>query len=152
MWVHDTNGFFSVVAHRDDHDYVVVRARVLGDLLRLLAKSNPGDRNIAPRTLFGNEMATEPSRLSRGGRPIVFRSTEADYEYRVVLHYEDWCGYLGSTAASIDYDNFKSAAERKLGKERASVLHDVWALLCRRLDQRGRRRGRGGQPSLFGRF
>ncbi len=34
MWIHDTNGFYSVVALQDNPGHVLVRARVRGDLER----------------------------------------------------------------------------------------------------------------------
>lgn len=78
MWLVTTDGFYSAVEHRDDHDCLLVRARVRDDLERAFP-----------------------------GIPIEATPT-ADYPYRITVGKGAFAAYAAKAAACIDYDNFKS--------------------------------------------
>lgn len=102
MWVTTTRGFFSVVAHHDLPDMVLVRARVREDLEAL------GE-------LVGSlEIEHTPQR---------------DYALRAVVPRERWLAGLALLAAEIDYPNFKSAVAERQGHGRAAVYARVWFAL-----------------------
>ena len=102
MWVTTTRGFFSVVAHRDQPEMVLVRARAREDLESLAEVTGP------------LEIETTPER---------------DYGYRAVVPRERWSAGLVLLAAEIDYDNFKNAVAERQGYDRADVYHRVWFAL-----------------------
>ena len=100
MWLITTQGFYSVVAHRDDPDRLLVRSRVRGDLEAL--------RMQIP-----------------GSEPV--ETPEADYRWRVEVTRDEWRVALVALSEDIDYDNFKNAVGERCGWERERVYHDVWA-------------------------
>jgi hypothetical protein len=108
MWLFTTDGFFSAVADRDRPGRVVVRMRVRGDGERLQAALG-------------------------GGELIETRS--ADCRFRIGATHIQWSAYLASTAAEIDYPNFKAAVAARDGMERAHTYGDVWAVM-RELQER----------------
>lgn len=79
MWIHLNDAFLSIVAHRDDPEWLLVRARVAGDIER-----------------------TFPSAQ-------VLETPEADYRYRASLPRSEVGRVLAERAAAIDYPNFKSS-------------------------------------------
>jgi len=104
MWLVTTQGFYSVVAHRDDPERLLVRARVREDLEALRAQ------------IAGIEPVEMP---------------DADYRWRAEVTRDEWQAALASLGGSIDYDNFKNAVGERQGWEREAVYHKVWAALAR---------------------
>ena len=102
MWTITTRGFYSVVAHRDLPDTVLVRGRSRADLEAL----EPLIPNLE-----------------------VFEDSTADYRYRAVVGAADWRTALDVMASEVDYDNFKNAVAREQGRERAHVYGEVWGVL-----------------------
>ena len=103
MWLFTIDGFFSAVAHPDDPDTIVVRARDPEDARRL-AQATDG-RVVEP-----------PQR---------------DYRYRVHLPRSLWSAYVAEGAEAIDYPNFKSAVGQRRGGPRASLYSGVWSVMYR---------------------
>ena len=103
MWIFTSTGFVSAVAHRDDADLIVVRARDLESLAPLIertgAEVNPWEGS--------------------------------DYAFRIVVPREEFAAWVGEQADGIDYTNFKSSAHRRRGGAFADVLHDVWDVMYR---------------------
>ena len=109
MWVFTTQGFYSVVAHRDDPERVIVRARAREDL-EALREQIPSLR--------------------------IFSDAEADYRWRAIVSRAEWVAAVALLAASVDYPNFKSAVAERQGVERERVYSRVWAELLE-LQQEG---------------
>lgn len=101
MWLLTTNGFFSAVEDRDDHEAVLVRARVREDAEHLAD--------------------------AVGGK--VIETPAADYRFRVRVSKADWAAYVADCARAIDYDNFKRAVGDRQGSSRAHIYGDVWSTL-----------------------
>ena len=102
MWIVTTQGFYSVVADRDDPDRVLVRARVREDLEAL--KRQIPDLEI-------------------------FEDRDADYRWRARVSREDWSHAAAQLAREIDYPNFKNEVAKRQGHERAGVYGRVWSEL-----------------------
>src|SRR3954453_21583727 len=102
MWLFTPRGFYSVVAHRDDPDVVLVRARERADL-ESLAELSP--------------------------RLAIAHTPERDYAWRVLMPRAEWERALGLLATEIDYPNFKDEVQRKQGYGRASLYAQVWSTL-----------------------
>jgi hypothetical protein len=79
MWIHLSDAFLSVVAHRHDSGLLLVRSRVAGDIGRV----------------FPGVIETE--------------TPTADYRFRAVLPRKTVAAVLAEQVASIDYDNFKNS-------------------------------------------
>lgn len=109
MWIVTTQGFLSAVAHRDEPDSVIVRARTREDI-EALRRQIP---DIEP-----------------------FEDAAADYRHRAVVSRAEWVSAVAQLASEIEYDNFKSEVARCQGPERASLYGRVWAVL-RTLQGRG---------------
>lgn len=110
MWVFTPFGFFSVVAHRDQPDALLVRARARADLSELVK------RLPAPR-------------------PKVQRTPDADYAFRTVVKRKAWAKLMTDFADELDYDNFKNAVAARQGRARAHLYHRVWAELLELRDE-----------------
>ena len=118
MWVFTKYGFFSAVCARKgggtygqpvDPDRIMVRARLRSHLDALLERF--------PDLLAGNEIQTFPG---------------TDYAFRIFVAKAVWSEVLAALAAETDYDNFKAAVARHLGKtgsDYESSLHDVWEVM-----------------------
>ena len=104
MWLFTPRGFFSVVAHRDDAEMVLVRARAHEDLRKLTGVL---------------------------GQIDILETPDGDYRWRTTVTRRAWAGALVLLAAEIDYPNFKDEVARRQGYERAGVYSDVWATLRR---------------------
>ncbi len=104
MWITTTQGFYSVVAHRDDPDKLLVRARTREDIEAL--------REQIPDL--------EP-----------FEDRRADYRHRAVVSRAEWVAALAQLVTDIDYDNFKNAVAARQGGERAALYGVVWRELLR---------------------
>jgi len=87
MWIGHTEGWLSIVEHRDDYSLLLVRAR------------------------------NESHITSIWGDIGVTHMPEADYPYRVTLSREEVKSGLCEYISNIDYDNYKSAVvDEKLAK------------------------------------
>lgn len=102
MWVATTQGFYSVVAHRDDPECVIVRARTRDDI-EALRRQIP---DLKP-----------------------FEDPSADYRHRAIVSKAEWVVALAELASEIDYDNFKNAVADRQGRERAHTYAGVWTVL-----------------------
>ena len=101
MWLFTRQGFYSAVHDNYCNEgEIMVRARIIDDLERLLEKLNI-DADI-----------------------LVHRN--ADYRYRVKLTIEQWAEYVTNEAASIDYPNFKNAIITEGEHDRASAYMKCW--------------------------
>lgn len=104
MWLFTTQGFYSVVAHRDDPDTLIVRARTASDI-EALREQIP---HIQP-----------------------FEDATADYRHRACVSRAEWLTAVAQLTAEIDYDNFKSEVARSQGADRSQLYGRVWAELLR---------------------
>ncbi len=107
MWLLTTQGFYSVVAHRDDPEKLLVRARTRADIEAL--------REQIP--------SLEP-----------FEDPAADYRHRAVVSRAEWLVAVALLVTEIDYDNFKDAVAAQQSSERAALYGVLWREL-RRLQQ-----------------
>lgn len=99
MWVFTTQGFYSVVAHRDNPERVIVRVRAREDL-EALRQQIPSLR--------------------------ILEDADADYRWRAIVAHEKWVAAVAILAAGIDYTNFKSAVGERQGIERERLYSRVW--------------------------
>ena len=102
MWLFTTQGFYSVVAHRDEPSKVLVRTRSREDL------------DALRQQIAGLELIEDPS---------------ADYRYRAVVEREEWEVAASALVAAIDYPNFKSAVAERQGSRRAGFYGEVWRVM-----------------------
>lgn len=79
MWAFLNNSFLSAVAHRDQPDALMVRARLRGDI----------------EAVFPDAEVSE--------------TPDADYRFRAVVPREQFADVIAETARSIDYSNFKNS-------------------------------------------
>lgn len=128
MWIITTEGFYSVVAHLDDPDWLLVRARDDVDLKRLIKRLD----HRFPKHAY--EVHGEISNI----RP-------SDYEFRIWVTRSAMEAVLRDITADIDYPNFKSAVH-KVDHERAGIYTSLWGTLLRIGDKhrKGERRFGGG--------
>lgn len=103
MWLVTTQGFYSVVQHRRDHDKLLVRARTREDIEALRVQIP----DLRP-----------------------FSDSRADYRWRAVVTRAEWIAALAQLVSEIDYPNFKSAVGSRQGAERAHVYGEVWRILA----------------------
>jgi hypothetical protein len=102
MWLMTTQGFYSVVRHRDDPTKLIVRGRAEEDLKALRAQ-------VPDLRVFSDE--------------------QADYRWRAVVSEAAWVAAVAQLATDIDYDNFKSAVSERQGPERARIYGHIWGEL-----------------------
>ena len=111
MWIFTNKGFVSIVEDRNDPDYLLIRARIKGDLERLFED-------------VVNSCSAEIS-----------ETPDADYRFRVRLPRELVTRAIQKEVQSVDYDNFKNsyrdnesvpAAHRSLCH---SHMQDVWGAM-----------------------
>ena len=102
MWLFTNQGFYSVVAHREDAETLIVRARDAGDI-EALRDQIPG---IQP-----------------------FEDASADYRYRAHVSRSEWVAALAQLTSDLDYDNFKSEVARRQGADRARLYGHIWGEL-----------------------
>ena len=116
MWAISQDGFVSAVAHRDNPNSLMVRARDAQSL-----------RSLANTT--GAQVVATPY---------------ADYPYRVTVTKAAFATWITEAVNAVDYTNFKSRAARTRGGRFASALHEVWATLHDIEDERARAAQEGG--------
>lgn len=102
MWLFTTQGFYSVVAHRDDPDLLLIRARTEQDIEALRCQVPDLE---------------------------AFEDLTADYRWRAIVSRSAWRQAVATLAGELDYDNFKSAVARSQGRERAALYGKVWQKL-----------------------
>jgi len=102
MWIATTQGFYSVVAHRDDADRLLVRSRTRDDI----------------EALHEQIPSLEP-----------FEDPSADYRHRAVVSRAEWLAALAQLVTEIDYDNFKDAVAARQGNERSHLYGRIWSIL-----------------------
>jgi hypothetical protein len=104
MWLLTTQGFYSVVAHRDHPEMLLVRAQTRDDIEAL--------RNQIP------DLAP-------------YEDPNADYRWRAEVTREQWVEALEQLGGAIDYPNFKNPVADVQGPEREGLYHQVWQALRR---------------------
>jgi len=96
-----TEGYFSIVAHKDRKGYVLVRARRKEHL-------------VALRKKYGMSL-----------RDVRIQSTpKADYPYRIMVWKSQIARIMNDAVERIDYHNFKD--EIKEDKDYHEFLFDTW--------------------------
>ena len=106
MWIFTKKGFFSIVQDKDDENYLIVRARVKGDL----------------EALMGNNAAL------LNGYPIE-EDAGSDYRYRVRMERDVAEYFLLFAMKDIDYTNYK-AAVYSVDPRRSEYYGMVWAMMA----------------------
>lgn len=104
MWIFSKFGFYSVVQDFDSKELLHIRARVSGDLERL---------------------------LSAGGvAAAVTETADADYRYRAAVSRDDFQQLLAKLGDGVDYPNFKSeVAKHSDQAEKLHGYHEVWRIM-----------------------
>lgn len=115
MWVFTKYGFFSAVS-----------ARVDGSRL-----SPINFRMIAVRSRFREHLESLIKRFpSLIGDAEIRSYQNTDYQFRIFVPKTAWSEIVSQIAKEIDYDNFKSEAERSASPpEYIDALHDVWQVV-----------------------
>ena len=108
MWVFTNNAFVSAVAHRTRPGFLMVRARVRGDL----------------ETFFS--CLTSPVEVTE--------TDHADYRFRCVVDKASFLRCLVDTLAAVDYDNFKNSIPHA-EVERHDAYMGVWSVMLRYQDR-----------------
>lgn len=120
MWIFTETGFVSAVQHRDNPDYLVVRARdrqslqVLADTCELEINSSLG----------------------------------SDYPYRVFISKGDFTSWMNDNIDFLEYDNFKNRVATTRGLEYAHALGSVWSTMHDVEDEEARNRYVAYESSL----
>ena len=110
MWIFSKYGFFSIVRTREqrhpDEDFMI-RARVQTHLETL-------------------------KRLAELPAPVI-RTSDSDYEFRLVVSEEEYRKVMTLLEESVDYPNFKNACFEYDGQDSFwhRALHEVWELMVR---------------------
>lgn len=102
MWVFIPGAFVSIVAHREDRETLIVRARRREDLDKFFGVLGVG---------LGWEV------------PEIFETSRADYPFRVYAPRDRVVEAMELHTAQIAYDNFKAAPANA---KRQGMLHRVW--------------------------
>jgi hypothetical protein len=106
MWIFTQFGFFSIVAHREKLDTLLIRGRSHKDLQAF---------------------------ADRIGNVKVVTMNLADYRYRFEAPKARVAEVLSAELNELSYDNFKDRVAETQGYERAGVYGGVWAHLHRHL-------------------
>ncbi|UJP65462.1 hypothetical protein [Mongoliitalea daihaiensis] len=100
MWIASTDGFISIVQHRELPDMLMVRARVQKDLL----------------SLFSSEQIVE--------------ILDADYRFRVLVPKKEMAAIVAQKILDLDYPNFKSKVARVPSqKDKLAAYHEIWGVM-----------------------
>lgn len=118
MWIFTRYGYYSVVEHNQNPDFVLIRARKDVDLKRLAAVV----------TGLGFD------------EPTISHTPANDYLWRVTLPKWQWAKTVEAMAQAIDYTNFKNAVHD--GTDRDMVYMAVWLRLQEWQDQHRRPRNK----------
>jgi hypothetical protein len=106
MWLFTEKGFVSAVQHRDDSNYLMVRARDRVSL-EALADYSQADIKVSP---------------------------EGDYPYRVTVAKNVFANWVQEQIEILDYPNFKNQVAVTRGKSFASILSGVWSVMLKAED------------------
>lgn len=103
MWIFMNDSFFSIVKHKEHDDVLVVRARIEGDLERLL----PGQKYR------------------------IFKTPNSDYRYRMFVPRSVIAGIIRDRVANIDYCNFKDSVGTNTENDnlRKKSYMEVWSVM-----------------------
>ena len=116
MWAITQDGFVSAVAHRDEPNALMVRARDAQSL-----------RSLADAT----------------GAAVV-ATPRADYPYRVKVTKDAFAVWITQVVNAVDYPNFKTRAARTRGSRYAQALSEVWSTMHDIEDEQARPAQEGG--------
>ena len=120
MWIFTDTGFVSAVQHRENPDYLMVRARDRESLLQL------------------SEMIS-----------VEIKSTpDADYPYRLTAAKEDVKSWMNDSIDFLGYSNFKNQVAITRGKNYARTLGSVWSTMHDVEDEEARNRFAAYESSL----
>lgn len=120
MWIFTETGFVSAVQHRDNPEYLMVRARDRESLESLAA-------------MLSIEIKSTPN---------------ADYPYRLVATKEDVKSWVNDSIDFLGYSNFKNQVAITRGKEYAYALGSVWSTMHDVEDEEARNRFAAYESSL----
>lgn len=104
MWLFTSNGFLSIVAHRERPGRMLVRGRTREDVEYFCDMAACG------------EPAETPG---------------ADYRWRVEASVELVAWFVQQQVLELDYPSFKDAVAERQGYERAHTYMDVWSAVRR---------------------
>lgn len=105
MWIYTKKGFFSIVQDKDDEDYLIVRARVKGDIEHYFQDVD------------------------------VQEDVGSDYRYRIRVLRHTAANNLGYMAMSdIDYTNYK-AAVNMADHRRSQYYGLIWSIMADMQDE-----------------
>lgn len=100
MWIASKHGFISIVAHRDNPELYIFRAREKNDL----------------SSLFEVQLIQE--------------TPEADYAFRVFVPRKEALAVMAALLKGIDYPNFKSSiAQNPEQRHKLSAYHEIWGIM-----------------------
>lgn len=120
MWLFTEGGFVSAVQHRENPDYLVVRARDKQSLQNL---ADICEVNITMKEI-------------------------SDYPYRVVVQRHAFAQWVNDQVDFLGYDNFKNRVAITRGKEYARTLGSVWSVMHDVEDEEARNRYAAYESSL----
>jgi len=120
MWIFTETGFVSAVQHRDNPEYLMVRARDRESLESLAA-------------MLSIEIKSTPN---------------ADYPYRLVATKEDVKSWMNDSIDFLGYSNFKNQVAITRGKEYAHTLGSVWSTMHDVEDEEARNQFAAYESSL----
>lgn len=104
MWIFTNKGFISVVTHKKDSDYVIIRAREISVLSWL------------------QEIAKEASLTYH---PVEY-TPKADYDYRMIAHKLSFSCIMAKIVLGMEYTNFKDSIQNK---EYSNLCMNIWVEL-----------------------
>lgn len=104
MWIFNTTGFFSVVKHRDEGDFMLVRCRTKSD-----AESFAKFCGFLPDAVQEDE--------------------KADYRWRVKAKRDDVVRFVGDAVLKIDYDTSVKDALDQGDPVRHRAMLKVWTAM-----------------------
>lgn len=118
MWLYTQEGAFSVVAKREGN------GRDATSKTQLWVRSRNATHLAQIKALMHWTMPTLDSEAT-------------DYQYRIVVSRNQWYALVRRLAEDVRYPNFKGrVAEREGGSRYERMLHYVWDLVQRHLDER----------------
>jgi len=101
MWLFTETGFLSAVAHFEDPEVLVVRARE----------------------------ETSLRRLSVAAETAIVATPANDYPFRIHVGRDVFAEWLLEQVSSLNYTNYKSHMVQTRGHEFTEALHQVWATM-----------------------
>jgi hypothetical protein len=120
MWIFTETGFVSAVQHRENPDYLMVRARDRESLVQLSEMTE-------------TEIKSTP---------------DADYPYRLTATKEDVKSWMNDSIDFLGYSNFKNQVAITRGKNYARTLGSVWSTMHDVEDEEARNRYAAYESSL----